>query len=274
MKNIDRLILLTWFVVLVSGCSHTAPVLHFMEDDVIASIAFQWSNPDNSYLQELRINYELDQLLLDAADDYRKVGILSQWTQARWDHDGWNTPAKWDPISILEEAAAGKNFRCVEYAIVLAGVLNAVDIPARILGLKRSDVETRRSGAGHVVVEAYLRDQTKWIMIDPQWDTIPVLDGVPLNAVELEEALARKEPELSLNSLSGTEPDRYFRWITPYLYYFDVRLDNRYGQEKSKQQLMLVPLGALKPSVSQRKYPMKNMIYTHSTKVFYPKYID
>ncbi|HEV2705472.1 MAG TPA: transglutaminase-like domain-containing protein, partial [Pyrinomonadaceae bacterium] len=173
------------------------------------------------------------------------------------------------PISILEEAKQGKRFRCVEYSAVLAGALNAVGIPARVLGLKTEDVETRESGAGHVVTEAYLADKKKWIMVDGQWDVIPTLKGQPLNAVELQEALAKNAKGLGVESLSGADAKKYFAWVAPYLFYFDTRFDSRIEGATHTRSLMLVPVGAKEPAVFQKKHSLKSMVYTNSLRLFY-----
>ena len=43
---------------------------------------------------------------------------LLHWVHMRWQHDGLNEPTRRDALTILREARDGKNFRCVEYAIV------------------------------------------------------------------------------------------------------------------------------------------------------------
>jgi hypothetical protein len=234
------------------------------------SALFKFSSVDDPYLVKLRNDYELSELVAKDTNDYDKVRTVSRWVRSQWEHNGQNQPTKEDPITILQEAAQGKQFRCVEYSEVLCGALNALGIPARVLALKTRDVETRPSGAGHVVTEAYLRDLNKWIMVDGQWDVIPVLDQTPLNAVELQKALAEGKAGLTVDGFSGTEADTYFPWIQEYLFYFDTPLDSRYGLDTEPGSLMLVPLGAKNPVVFQQKYPITSMFYTNSINDFYP----
>ncbi|MBI3408304.1 MAG: transglutaminase domain-containing protein [Planctomycetes bacterium] len=244
------------------------PTLKFQDAPAAEAVKFQWCSPDDSYLKKLRTTFELDKVIAGKDSDYEKVQAICHWVRGRWEHNGNNEPKKSDPISILEEAAAGKRFRCVEYSVVLSGALNSLGISARVLGLMTKDVETRPSGAGHVVTEAYLRDQKKWIMVDGQWDAIPTLKDRPLNAVEFQAALAKKDPDLSVYSFSKIKSDRYFPWIAPYLYYFNARLDNsKFDQSPG---LMLVPIGEKEPTVFQKKWPIKNMTHTHSVNSFYP----
>ncbi len=238
--------------------------------------SFKYNTTSDPYLIRLHKEYKLNEVVTGAKSDYEKVRRISRWVRSRWEHNGDNEPQKSDPLSILQEAAGGKRFRCVEYSIVLSGALNSLGIPARVTGLMVPRAETQESGAGHVIAEAYLADLQKWIMVDGQWDVIPVLNDKPLNAVELQRALVEATPGLTLYSFSGTQPQEYFAWVAPYLFYFDTKVDSRIGVERQpysrhSEALMLVPIGAKEPRVFQGKWPLKNMQYTHSLRVFYAK---
>jgi hypothetical protein len=236
-----------------------------------AHYPFIWSSPDSPYLTELRARYRLAEKVAGCENDYEKAKVIVSWVNSLWAHHGINTPQKSDPISILEEVEAGKRFRCVEYAIVVAGALNALGIPSRTLGLKTKDVESALIGAGHVVAEAYLQDQGKWIMIDGQWGVIPTLNGTPLNAVELQQALADRVMGLDVYSDSGVEKEQYFHWIKDYLYYLDVPFDNRTGialEDYAGGILMLVREKAIRPEKFQVLWKIGNAIYTHSVQDF------
>jgi len=231
---------------------------------------FLRSAPGDDYLKRLRTQFELDVVVAGEKSDYGRVRAICEWARHRWEHNGDNQPEKSDPISILEEAAAeGKRFRCVEYAIVVDGALESLGIRARVLGLKTADVETRERGAGHVVAEAYLADKKKWVMIDGQFDVIPTLGGEPLNAVELQRALAKDARGLGVVTRSDADADTYFAWVAPYLFYFDTTFDGRFGVERAPGKLMLVPIGAKDPTVFQRKWPIGDVTYTHSVATFY-----
>ena len=230
---------------------------------------FRRSSPNDEYLTTLRTTYKLDDLVAGKKTDFERVQAVCAWVHQQWKHNGNNLPQHHDPVSILQEAAQGKQFRCVEYGIVLTGALTALGIPARTLGLEMADVETSKSGAGHVLAEAWLADQRKWMLVDGQWDVIPLLNGVPLNAVELQKALAEHQPGLAVASPVGTSIRRYSRWIQPYLYYFDTALDGRIGTRCALGNLFLVPLGTPNPTRFQGGQPVKNRLYTNSVATFY-----
>lgn len=242
--------------------------LKFTDERVTLPFAFQTSTPDDPYLKRLRDEYALAELVKDKRGDYEKVRAVSRWVRTRWEHNGSNMPEKPDPISILEEAKQGKRFRCVEYSAVLAAALNAVGVRARVLSLLTEDVETRESGAAHVVAEAYLSDKKKWVMVDGQWDVIPTLKGKPLGAVEFQRALAKHEKGLGVDTFSDVKAVGYFEWVAPYLFYFITKFDGRYGVSVSRKELVLVPVGAKEPKIVQRKWPIGDVLYTNSLRAF------
>jgi len=241
-------------------------------------------DPHHPKLVEMRSRYELDDVVAGASDDYERLRRIVKWTHDRWEHSGDNVPSQPDPLTILDEAAVGKRFRCVEYARVAAACARALGMPSRVLCLKREEVETATSGAGHLVAEVWLEPQKKWVFADAQWDVIPECEGLPLNAVEFQAAFARNDPGLTLRTSSDLKPVSYLRWVIPYLYYFDFNLDQRFfvtpaatTQEAETQrrsprtgQVMLVPAGAPEPKVFQQKNPIRNCRYISDPKAFYP----
>lgn len=234
------------------------------------------TNANADFLKTLREKYQLNEVIKGAKNDTEKALKMMHWVHQQWQHNGSNQPSKPDALTILKEAAEGKQFRCVEYGIVTTSALNAVGLKSRVLVLKTKDVETTKSGAGHVVLETYLPDLGKWVMLDSQWDAMSVLKGKPLNAVEFQQAITTKFEQLEIKSLSGTDKYSYTNWIVPYLYYFDVKFDNRENLEKpalvdGKSSLMLVPFGAKNPTVFQEKWPIANCHYTNSLTDFYAK---
>ena len=128
------------------------------------------------------------------------------------------------------------------------------------------------------MAEVWLKQFGKWVLADGQMDAIPERDGVPLNAVELQEAIAGDDPGLKVRSSSGTDTQRYVLFAGPYLYYFDYSFDQRFfGADHEERRyepvsgkLMLVPKGAKRPKVFQRNNPIRNCTYTSSPSVFYP----
>ncbi|MER2996555.1 transglutaminase-like domain-containing protein [Pontibacter populi] len=245
--------------------------LEFNETNKIPAYTMLYEQNDgNMYLNELRAKYNLDAIVAGAANDTEKALRMVNWVHKQWEHNGMNQPSNPDALTILSEVKEGKQFRCVEYGIVTTACLNAIGLPARTMGLKMKEVETTEFGAGHVLLEVYLPDLKKWVMLDGQFDVMPVLNNVPLNAVEFQQAIANNYKKLEIRSLSGADKAQYVNWVYPYLYYFDVKFDNREGvgfpreTVDSKKSLMLVPVGAKQPKVFQIHNPIEYCKYTNS----------
>ena len=229
-----------------------------------------------SYYNKMKQQFPLDSCINNARDDATRVLNILHWVHLQWKHNGNLAPQKNDAISILEEAKEGKGFPCFAYAEVLRAALNSVGIPTRRLALKTRDVETQQSASGHVANEVYLRDQKKWVFVDPQEDIMPYLGSKPLNAVEFQQAITRHRDKVELRSLSTINKLNYINFVYPYLYFFDSNFDHRYGGQPKKlfsgmSSLMLVPKGVKNPSKAGFYGDQKidYCLYTNSLKDFY-----
>jgi hypothetical protein len=233
----------------------------------------------DSYLRELRETYKLESLIDNAQTETEKALTILEWTNKQWAHNGNNEPSKADALTILKEASTGNMFRCVEYGIVSTDALLSVGLRARVVSLKSKDAETCKTGAGHVLAEVWLSDYNKWALIDGQYNMMPMLNKVPLNAVEFQEAIVNKRPFQLVNrkgEIPKKERKRYLQFIPHYLYFFDINFDNRRNLlsedrylYKGKDLLMLVPKGAKHPKIFQRKFDIGNVYYTNSASDFY-----
>ncbi len=92
--------------------------------------------------------------------------------------------------------------------------------------------------------------------------------------MELQHALAKQTAGLTGETSTGAKIKFYYRWLQPYLYYFDTPIDNRYGVRTGSASLMLIPIGAKKLTVFQRSTRLSGMRYTSSTAVFYPNPLE
>ncbi len=239
-------------------------------------IGFEYPSVDDPVLAELR---DIAKVELDRSDnELVKARAVIGYAHSLFTHNGDNTPSSSDPLTIVKEAQAGKSFRCVEYSLLATALLWAHDIPARIVGLKTSDVETREYGAGHVVIEFWDSELNKWIMSDVQAGIIPTYDNKPLSAVELGQNMQKPAPLSYLpvqGSRFGTDSSfadmpAYEQWVKEYLYFFDTPVHITFADvdRRGEQIAMLVPLGVASPKMFQNMFEM-NAIYTHSVADFY-----
>jgi hypothetical protein len=278
--------LLSLIALLSSSCA----VLHLTPSKKITALSFEQTQRNNSYqftypdaqtdtnLLRLRSNYHFDDVVKDAKSEQEKVLIMLNWVRNRWEHNGWHDAETNNACTILERAEKGEKFRCVEYGIVLKNALLAVGLKARQLGLMTRDVEVTKLSAGHVLSEVWLKDKQKWAMVDAQFNAMPVLDGTPLNAIELQAAIIQKKDFRFVNikgELTAAEHKKYMAFIPHYLYYFDTGFDQRTLPRAKRIRidgnisLTLKPIGTKSPTVFQRKFPITEEAYTTSIADFY-----
>ncbi|MGH7244986.1 MAG: transglutaminase-like domain-containing protein [Phycisphaerales bacterium] len=227
---------------------------------------------DQQYAANLRKTCGLDKLVEGATSDLERVRRVCGYVHGLWEHDGGGRPQNSDPISIVQEAAKGGRFSCVEYATLAAACLNAIGIPARELSLMVPDVETSLIGGGHMAAEAWLADQKTWVYVDAQENVVPSILGKPLSAVEFQKALSERSQELSMRGEPGDngEPTRYPVELGEALFFFRARLDNRVAKDRPYTgALLLVPAGVEQPKVFQRWLPLQGDIATKSLDMFY-----
>ena len=219
-----------------------------------APARFRFSPPSNIYLTRLRRIHGLDRLIERTTSDLDRVKRICAWVHTQSGERGWKRGLPPDPVGLLEAAAKGTSFRCVEFAAVVSGCLNAVGIPARPVGGESRDVETRRVGAGHVVAEAWLADQQRWVFVDAEENVVAhAADGTAMNTVEFRNALARTEP-----------PIAYRPALAMCLYYLKSDLDQRYPlEDRSRGDIMLAPVGAPRPTMFQREPVTPPRTFTH-----------
>tara|TARA_R110002096_G_scaffold387403_4_gene581579 strand:- start:12135 stop:12983 length:849 start_codon:yes stop_codon:yes gene_type:complete len=267
------------------ACSifHKTPLQQIRFTDTIENEAytFIYQDMENSpELNSLKSLYNLDSVAMLGNTENEQALHLLNWTHTRWKHNGSNKPSKSTTLTILKEAETGMKFRCVEYGIVLKSVLACNGFKARTLGLKTIDVETKPSGAGHVLTEAWSAQHEKWFLLDAQFNLIPTLENKPLNAVEFQNAIIQKQhfKLIDLNGeVSAKRRKKYLNFISEYLYYFDFKFDQRevvydsLFKVNDKTVLMLVPDGAKKPTKFQLKFDLNYVTYTNSLADFYRK---
>ncbi|TYA78718.1 transglutaminase-like domain-containing protein [Seonamhaeicola marinus] len=245
--------------------------LTFLNKSSIRIPDFQLPPIDEKYLLILKDTYKLKSIIAGAKSDIEKLNLVTSWVHNQWNHDGGNMPSKPNALTILSEAREGKHFRCVEYSIVISEIMQALGYKSRVLGLKRKECETLLTSAGHAVAEVFLPELNKWVFADGQFNAIPFLFNIPLNAVEFQEALNKAPLKIKFGyETTLTQTKDYLEWVYPYLYFFDYRVQYKKANIEHNS-LMLVPLKSKKPKYFQKKWGVGQCLYTNNLKAFYPK---
>lgn len=241
------------------------------------NIDFTYSDSNHPVLVELKKLVNID--LSTTNDEIEKIKILCGYAHTLFPHDGMNEPSSFDPITIINEAKQGQSFRCVEYSFIAACLCWAYGIKARTLSLKTSDVETREFGAGHVVLEFWSPENSKWVMVDVEAGCMFTCNNIYLSGLELGNAIENNF-DIKLVHVNGsvvpTEENikQYIEWMRQYMYFYDTMLCQIYttNQENNPlkdKRIMLVPNGVKNPTVFQKVLPIPNTLYTHCVKDFY-----
>ncbi|MCX6575812.1 MAG: hypothetical protein NTV82_05400 [Candidatus Aminicenantes bacterium] len=226
-----------------------------------------FDSPQAQEFLEMRREFSIDAVLEGAKDDYERLRRLTGWVSTRWQHSPNQMASKSDPLTILREAQKGGRFICREYAIVLAGVATAYGMPVRVLNLLPRDVETRSEA--HSVAEVWLDQLHKWVLADGQYGAIGELDGVPLNGIELQAALASDQPVVC--SVGAAICSEWKPFILRNAYYFKAADDQHLFKRSMKSQLVLVPKGAPNPKkfAGGNEEIFAGAIYTSNPDTFY-----
>ncbi len=261
----------------IGGNGINEPIINdlYTYENEIPFKAHAFSQYDEEYFSNLRTKYKLNEMVAEAKTDFEKVVIITKWVNGLWEHDGVNEPEKNDPLYILDQVTENnQRYRCVEYGTVIHGCLLALGIPSRTLGLMTEDVETRESGAGHVVAEVYLNDLEKWVFVDGQWGIIPIYNNTPLNGVELAAVLRNGSAYSNDFKLIGVNTEKeksdYLNWIEEYLYYFNTGYYELKSDGSLKRfSVLLYPVQSKEPRIFQRKFNLSYSYYTNSAADFY-----
>lgn len=155
--------------------------------------------------KEIKINYKLDTseykdleekyYLSDIAgeNDLDKALNLLAWVNSHIRHTGnYDNSDKQDALTLLE-LAFDKDYaiNCLAMSIVLCECLLAVGAKARVMYMMPESTE---DGDNHVVVEAFVSDLDKWIMLDPTYGSYCLdVQGNILNLHELQSMIAGSE---------------------------------------------------------------------------------
>jgi len=178
---------------------------HHNEKIERSSIPFEYENPDEARLKELRRKCGLDDIVQGAATDFQEMVLLRHWVAAQWQkgasHGGYGTYPPWDALEIMRRARGSKKCggMCMQFAIVLIQALISRGIHARHINKMH-----------HEVVEAWSNDYGKWVFMDPTSNfdchNYDLRTGEPLNALEMHQAWVAKFVDEPVDWRRGAEP--------------------------------------------------------------------
>ena len=199
------------------------------------------------------------------------------WVSGQWEHDGMNEPPKsFQALEILKEVHSNKTrYRCVEYGLVLSEVLQSYGFVTRSIGLRSNDVAYGGFGQGHVAMEVWLNDISKWIFLDPQFGVYLTTENskVPLNFFEIyQEKKAGRFQDLVVNTNSGSKS--FIMKMADKLRYKSF-LENYFGHiaisDKAKNEIASLLLESKTTPLTFQGNPLDNVLFTNRPELFYPE---
>ena len=156
-----------------------------------SSYAFDYIAPHPKVTRLLE-EYDFEEAMAAGETELEKFALLRDWVHDQW--VGWQIDEypycpSWDPLEILEVTQNNLGFgMCTHYAAVFVGCAASLGYTARVLIIDH-----------HCLAEIWSEELQKWILQDPgpnsQFDAQYQLDGMPLNALEVHQAVNRGDTE-------------------------------------------------------------------------------
>lgn len=154
---------------------------------------FITERPDHPGLVALREREKLDAVVAPGADEWAKMRLLCSWANSQFAMGAPDPYPPWDANAALEMIRSGRTGGyCAQYAVVFVQACAAMGWPARYLDIKPLDP---KDGYGHITVEVWSNQFNRWVVLDPTMDATFELDGRPLSALEVHEALVNGRAE-------------------------------------------------------------------------------
>lgn len=140
---------------------------------------------DTPRLDTLRARERLDAVVRDSASEFEAMVRVRNWTAAQFVESNPDPYPPWDALVVLDAIRAGiTGGFCGQFSQVLLQSLASLGIPARYVEIGSID-----NPYSHYVVEAWSNQFEKWIVLDATFVAHYELDGLPLSAREVHDAL-------------------------------------------------------------------------------------
>jgi hypothetical protein len=248
-------------------------IAYLQEEELNLHISY----PDGSQelnLKKFREKYKLDTLIFSGKSDFQHILNLRSWIHSRAE----NSKDDFEGEECFTNAGTYVPSKNCKF---LFTCLESLGFIVRTNWLIPKDINEETSASCYKLKEVYLPDLKKWFFIDPEVGIIITKDEIPLNAVELQEAMQEEEEIEVLNPSEKMNSEEYLEKIGPYLYIFSISLnlgsisclDRLAG---TKKKLSLIPMGADLPQYFQEHKRKRTHIFTNSVKDLYstPKISD
>ena len=87
-----------------------------------------------------------------------------------------------DPESLLGQQRQGYHSACRRFSYILTGALLSEGFDARVV---YASEDFLKNGQHHTLVEVWIEDLRKWVLLDPTLDTLILVNGIPASLLEI-----------------------------------------------------------------------------------------
>lgn len=199
---------------------------------VRSSIPFLHEDSRHPLLEQLRRDYQLDDVVGRSETEFELITRLAAWSSQRWSKLGHLNEAypPWNALEILKPHADGTPVGgfCQQYNLVFLQACQSFGIAGRVVSIGSGKL-TDRIRSGHEAVEVWSNDYGKWVYVDGNaaWYIADGLSGVPLSLWELrQEQLAAfaQHPRRALRLVRLAETRSEWKGIDAWPPFVELRL--------------------------------------------------
>lgn len=217
----------------------------FQTSDSVA-IEYRTKTPEYTELGE---KYQISEIAGKDDKDLDKALKLLAWVNTHIQHTGnYDNSDKQDALTLLDVAYDKEyGINCLAMSIILSECLMSVGVKARVMYMMPQSAE---DGDNHVVVEAFVSELNKWIMIDPTYGSYCVgSQGEILNLYEMRDYIACDREyffsdTINYNGEKVDDLDDVKNYYAKNLFFFRVKSVQGYGGHREYGNMLeIAPIG-------------------------------
>ncbi len=228
----------------------------FQVSDII-QIEYKSGEPE---YEELKDKYHISDLTGER--DLGTALNLLAWVNEHIKHAGnYDNSDKQDALTLLS-VAYDKDYgiNCLAMSIILCECLLAVDVKARVMYMMPKGIE---DGDNHVVVEAFISELNKWIMLDPTYGSYCMdSHNLILNLGEMRNCIAKDKDyffskSMNYNGEIVDDIEDVKNYYAKNLFFLRCKSVQGYGQHREYGNILeIAPIG-----FDVHKRMVKNLLF-------------
>lgn len=186
---------------------------------------FGYQPADDAGMKRLREKYPVVARFY-AQGDFAGSLALMNWVHGQWPHGTKECDYNdFDADLVLTRAREGERYWCSIYAMTFVQLASSAGVQARLVGLSKDPYDRE-----HAVAEVWSNEKGKWFVVDPDFNIWYSRDGVPLDALQINEALKGKQTGSIIINKGAQRPSPGMEERIPSLFelyrYFSIHMRN------------------------------------------------